>query len=143
MKALSLRQPYAELIVTGLKTIELRSWNTKHRGKFLVHASKTKAPLSDCKPFDLNPNNLDYGAIIGNVELINVKNYDDYEDSEWQDDSSKHLAGPTYQGSRKGFILKNPNKLAYPIPYKGQLNFFDVDEKILSIGKLGIDINEL
>jgi len=40
MKALSLKQPFAELIVSGKKTIELRNWNTKFRGKFLVHASK-------------------------------------------------------------------------------------------------------
>ena len=40
MKALSLKQPFAELIVSGKKTIELRNWNTKFRGKFLIHASK-------------------------------------------------------------------------------------------------------
>jgi len=39
-KCLSLRQPYAELIVSGRKTIELRKWNTRFRGEFLVHASK-------------------------------------------------------------------------------------------------------
>ena len=40
MKCLSLRQPYAELLVSGKKTIELRKWNTNFRGKFLIHASK-------------------------------------------------------------------------------------------------------
>jgi len=36
----SLKQPYAELLVSRKKTIELRNWNTSFRGKFLVHASK-------------------------------------------------------------------------------------------------------
>ena len=40
MKALSLKQPYAELVVSGRKTIELRKWKTNFRGEFLVHASK-------------------------------------------------------------------------------------------------------
>ena len=40
LKCLSLRQPYADLVVTGRKTIETRKWNTNFRGKFLVHASK-------------------------------------------------------------------------------------------------------
>ena len=40
MKTLSLKQPFAELVVSGKKTIELRNWNTKFRGKFLIHASK-------------------------------------------------------------------------------------------------------
>ena len=38
MKCLSLKQPYAELLVSGKKTIELRIWNTKFRGEFLMHA---------------------------------------------------------------------------------------------------------
>ena len=40
-KCLSLRQPYAELVVSGRKTIELRKWNTRFRGEFLIHASKS------------------------------------------------------------------------------------------------------
>jgi hypothetical protein len=37
---LSLRQPYAELVVDGRKIIETRRWNTNFRGIFLIHASK-------------------------------------------------------------------------------------------------------
>jgi ASCH domain len=37
-KCLSIRQPYAELVVSGRKTIELRKWITRFRGEFLVHA---------------------------------------------------------------------------------------------------------
>ena len=48
MKCLSVCQPFAELIVQGKKTIELRKWNTKFRGEFLVHAAK-KILREDCK----------------------------------------------------------------------------------------------
>ena len=40
VKSLSLNQPYAELLISGKKTIEVRRWNTNFRGQFLVHASK-------------------------------------------------------------------------------------------------------
>lgn len=40
MKALSLIQPWATLIVLGEKRIETRSWPTKHRGHLAIHASK-------------------------------------------------------------------------------------------------------
>ena len=48
MKCLSICQPFAELIVEGKKTIELRKWNTKFRGEFLVHAARNML-LEDCK----------------------------------------------------------------------------------------------
>lgn len=39
MKALSIRQPWAWLILHGGKDIENRSWNTNFRGRFLIHAA--------------------------------------------------------------------------------------------------------
>lgn len=41
MKALSIKQPWAWLIVRGLKDIENRQWLTNYRGDILIHASKT------------------------------------------------------------------------------------------------------
>lgn len=38
MKALTIRQPWAQLIAIGAKTIETRSWPTKHRGRIAIHA---------------------------------------------------------------------------------------------------------
>jgi len=40
VKALSVCQPYASLLVAGLKTIETRTWSTQYRGKLLICASK-------------------------------------------------------------------------------------------------------
>lgn len=37
MKALSIRQPYAALVLSGLKTLEIRSWKTRYRGPLLIH----------------------------------------------------------------------------------------------------------
>ena len=68
MKCLSLKQPFAELLVSGKKTIELRKRNTKFRGKFLTHASKN---LDKERAISLNINYTKFSqaAIIGAAEL--------------------------------------------------------------------------
>ncbi len=37
--AISLKQPWATLLVHGLKTIEVRRWSTPRRGRVLIHAA--------------------------------------------------------------------------------------------------------
>ena len=63
MKCLSVCQPFAELIIQGKKTIELRKWNTKFRGEFLVHAAKNIL-IDDCKRMKIS-SSITTGAIIG------------------------------------------------------------------------------
>ena len=53
MKCLSLKQPFADLLALGEKIIELRKWNTKYRGKILVHASKN-IDMEACKRLDID-----------------------------------------------------------------------------------------
>lgn len=47
IKALSVRQPWANLIASRKKTIEVREWRTKHRGPLLICASK-RPPVPPC-----------------------------------------------------------------------------------------------
>lgn len=47
MKALSIRQPWAWLIVNGYKDIENRNWDTKYRGQVLIHASSKRPTKSE------------------------------------------------------------------------------------------------
>jgi len=41
LKALSLKQPWATLVIRGLKKFETRSWKTSHRGRLAIVSSKT------------------------------------------------------------------------------------------------------
>ena len=117
MKTLSLKQPFAELIVSGKKTIELRNWNTKFRGKFLIHASK----IPDSKAMKkFNFDKLPTGVIIGEAELIDVKKYEN--DLEHKKDKDKHLADSSW--GKYGFILKNAKRVK-PIEAKGKLGFWE------------------
>jgi hypothetical protein len=47
MKAITIRQPWAQLIAAGLKTIETRSWPTKYRGPLAIHAGLRPHPFED------------------------------------------------------------------------------------------------
>ena len=68
MKVLTVKEPWASLIIDGYKKYEFRSWKTSYRGKVLIHAGKSieKNNLELFKDY-----NLDYswGYIIGEVEL--------------------------------------------------------------------------
>ena len=69
MKVLTIKQPWATLIVEGYKKYEFRSWKTKYRGKILIHAglSLEKDANERFKGYNLNH---EYGCIIGEAELV-------------------------------------------------------------------------
>ena len=123
MKCLSICQPFAELIIQNKKTIELRTWNTKIRGEFLVHAP-IKIRKEAYEKLKIKKR-LTTGAIIGKVELYDVKKYESLK--EIQIDKKKHHASIKSQEKRFGFILKNAKPFRVPIPWKGQLGFFNVN----------------
>lgn len=123
MKCISIRQPYAELLVSGKKTIELRNWNTNFRGQFLIHASKN-VDTEALESLGVDYKMLTYGAIIGTAILFDVKQYKNK--AELEIDKNKHYADIKNFGFRKyGFMVKNAKRLS-SVPYRGQLNFFEV-----------------
>lgn len=117
MKTLSLKQPFAELILQGRKTIELRKWNTSFRGEFLIHASKTPDKES-MEKFGLKE--LPLGAIVGKARLVGVKHYSNEE--EHRKDRDKHLASDSW--GDYGFVLEKPERIK-PIFCKGNLGFWE------------------
>jgi hypothetical protein len=122
MKALSIKQPWAWMIIHSGKDIENRSWHTKHRGRFLVHASKgmTRKGYAEAIHFAIQAGTLmtpwdvpsfeqlERGGIIGSVELV---------------DSLDTSESPWYMGE-KAFLLRDPKPLAF-MSYKGKLQFFE------------------
>lgn len=118
--ALSIRQPWAWLIVNGWKPVENRDWHTGFTGRIYVHAGKgmTRDEYEDAKDFALAINNsipfpkfeeLERGGIVGEVTITGcVKE----SDSRW-------FVG-TY-----GFTLEAAKPLPFR-PCKGALGFFNV-----------------
>ena len=144
MKALTIKQPWASLIVHGIKDIENRTWKTDYRGPLLIHASKTIYG-GNLKGF-LNKEQLDavgeeydevvreqlthVGAIIGRVDLVDC--VVDHE-SVWaeHDDEIFNSLSPTFPHPKKrtvyNWVLANPVQFIKPIPCPGKLSLWDYD----------------
>lgn len=122
MKALSIKQPFAELILQKRKKIELRKWNTKFRGEFLIHAPKIPDKKSMNK---FGFSNLPCGFIVGRANLTDVKKYD--SEKEHKKDRNLHLASSLW--GRYGFILDDVKRINLT-PCGGKLNFFEFNGKI-------------
>ncbi len=123
MKCLSVSQPFADLIISGKKIIELRSWNTNFRGEFLIHAP-LKIRADDCKRLKIKKKFVT-GAIIGKAEIYKVKKYDSFK--EIRSDQKLHLASKKFKTKTFGFMLKNVKSFRVPISCKGRLGFFEVN----------------
>ncbi len=134
MKCLSVCQPFAELIVSGRKTVELRPWNTKFRGEFLVHAP-TKVRDADCRRLGMGAD-LPVGVIVGRAEVYDVRRYE--TEQEMMADSGRHMAGAPGK-YRYGFILRNARRLRIPVPCKGSLGFFEADLPVPRIGRSDLE----
>jgi hypothetical protein len=123
LKCLSISQPFADLIISGKKSIELRNWNTNFRGEFLVHAP-LKIRINDAKRLKINKKFIT-GSIIGKVQLYDVKKYNSIKEINL--DQKFHFSIKKFQTKTFGFLLKNAKPLRIPIPWKGQLGIFDVN----------------
>ncbi len=127
MKCISLKQPYAELLASGKKTIETRGWSTKFRGSFLIHASKT-VDVEACKYYEIDTDKIAKGAIIGKAVIYDVKKY--LNNKEFSLDKNKHLSLKKLVNNKNmyGFLIKDAIKLEDAVPYLGKIGFFDVYE---------------
>lgn len=123
MKCISISQPFADLIISGKKNIELRSWNTSFRGELLIHAP-LKIKKVDVKRLKIEKKFVT-GAIIGKVQLYDVKKYNSTKEIKL--DQKFHCSTKKFQNKTFGFMLKNSKPLRIPIPWKGQLGIFDAN----------------
>jgi hypothetical protein len=122
VKALSFRQPWAELVLQGRKTMDLRTWSTRHRGPLAIYASQT-VEKEACLLHGLDPDQLTTGAVIGLVDLTGVIELDQ---AAYDARISQHLRGRHFQEPLFGWELANPRSLSDPVPVRGRLLLFDV-----------------
>ncbi len=120
MKVLSLKQPWAALVMQGRKKIEIRKWNTAFRGPFLIHASGNRDEEA-MKRFGFKEEDLPRQAIVGKAELVDVKQYKTEED--FKKDKDKHLA--TWGRGSYGFILGKVETMKEIKDVKGALGFWE------------------
>jgi ASCH domain len=114
-RALTVRQPWAWLIVNGYKDVENRSWATRQRGDILIHAGMSKTDLNESvlkalrSRFSIHfPNTFLHGGVIGVVEILDCK---------------KGTSSRWHQCGLIGWVLAEPRRLPYR-KCKGALSLY-------------------
>lgn len=133
-KAISIKQPWADLIIENIKDIEIRTWNTKHRGLIAIHTGSKfdndGLKYLQQKKYYKNKTEKDFlkGYIIGyaylydTIEFRDKKHFKQYQD--------RHHNNPDwFTGSEKGFILIDITK-TFPMKQKGKLNIYKLDSAL-------------
>lgn len=127
MKALSVKNPWAALIVSGKKDIENRTWRTNYRGTIMIHCSQKRDPLGEQKLWELATRG-DYeknsaaayiphwnksGQIIGSVKIVDcVQGH--Y--SPWAEEGLWH------------WVLEDAKSFMISVPAKGKLGIWNYDQ---------------
>jgi hypothetical protein len=158
MKSLSLWQPWASLVVAGVKTIETRSWATDYRGPLAIHAAKLSymelvsivgptsylhAPLRDAGL----PNIMDVprGVILGTAELVGCYRVESFaissdnrtrpilkvNDGLLRGLTDLELSLGDFTPGRFGWMLTNPVQFGVPIPCRGHQRLWEWSEPSL------------
>lgn len=141
MQAISLKQPWAQLIVIGVKHAETRSWPTEYRGEIAVHASKAfpnwmraetwnnemfREPLNEA---GFGPKDLPLGAIVGTVEITGCYRSEEAGSMGIYHHSLEWRYGD-YTPGRWFWTLANPVMWDKPKPCRGALKIGTVPEQI-------------
>ena len=129
--ALSLKQPWAALVVTGKKTVEIRKWATAIRRRVYIHAARIPddrpegwALVSD----DLQSLAQLSGGILGAAELFACHSY--RTPAGFAADAPRHFNAPDWFVPPRmyGFAFRGATVVPF-VPYKGNVRFFTVDLK--------------
>ncbi len=126
--ALSIRQPWTELILSGRKTIEVRSWPTKYRGELWLHAGK-KTDTNALARFTLSGENICVGAILGKCELIDCVEFNDLTWEHWR---TGHLNDGILTNKSFAWFLRNPVRVPQE-PMKGRLGLMRIQTGALRV----------
>lgn len=137
---LSMHQPWASLLVMGIKTVEGRSWYTAHRGRLWI-ASTAKAPEKEEITFveqqykDMYdrfiefPESYPSGALLGCVDVVDCVTQDEYQKMDGDRSES---------GSEFVFVCENAMELLIKVPVKGKHKIWKLEQQMHKLAKNSI-----
>jgi hypothetical protein len=124
MKCISIKQPYAELILTGRKRIELRNWNILNRASNLYIHVPNKIDIEACYRYGYDPSILTETkqSIIGYMVIRYIKEYKTVD--KFKRDKCLHLSDQFY---RYGFVINSYIKIKPIKNIRGQQKVFTIN----------------
>ncbi len=142
MKCLTVRQPWAHLIIAGIKKVENRGWGTNFRGRLAVHAAARLdvkswsdvfqidgPPVAADEEVSLDGDgavlpalcDLPLGAIVGTVEVTGCLAYDDLP---------RKLRKDGFASGPFCWLLADPRPLAKAVKCKGALGLWEAPKGV-------------
>lgn len=124
MKALTIKEPWASLIVQGFKKYEFRSWKTNYRGKILIHAGLSKENIEKFNNYNLD---ISSGEIVGEAYITDCILVDEKFDK-----ALREIDSNVYCSNHVGlyaFKLEKIAKYDKKIKVKGRLGLWNYNKK--------------
>ena len=124
MKVLTIKQPWATLIMQGYKRFEFRSWQTKYRGDLLIHAGKgiDKEAIKRLEKY--LPEELPTGKILGKVTLVDcIKMSPEFKGELLKENRDIYTKGSFKENY--GWQMDNVQVFKDPIEAKGHLSLWE------------------
>jgi ASCH domain len=123
---LSIKQPWAALILDGRKDVEVRSWATSYRGPLWIHTGQ-KLDTQSNQRFELP--DLFRGGIVGSVVLWGIR---PFSVESWKAWHGRHLDNSPFNEElgKYGWIFRDPRSLSRPLPAKGTIRLFHLSDAL-------------
>ncbi len=130
VRALTIRQPWAQLIMMGRKRIETRSMRTNRTGRIYIHAATTMGPVERAAAIreGLDPDALPRGCIVGTATIDHSTPVEDFHPLAVSD--AERRRGDFSEG-RWGWVLSDVRAIETPIPASGSLSFWQVPADVV------------
>ena len=122
MKALTVCQPYAEMIAAGEKHVENRTWPTAYRGPLAIHAGRSRAWLE--RDDVLERPEMTFGAFVALTDLVECVPVAVLRSRPNWHEEAHHLSGPWC------WVLAHVDRLS-PVPYRGALGLWTVPDDVV------------
>lgn len=126
LPVLSVRQPWASYLVSGFKTLELRSWSTPYRGWIWIHTGK-KPDLDAMRLLKLDMTEFRCGGLIGLAQLDTCLLLGN--ESLWLTHRGEHLSPGYYAGPCYGWRFSDALSLPEVIACNGELGLFRLSDQ--------------
>ena len=126
MKTLTIKQPWATLIMQGYKRFEFRSWQTKYRGDLLIHAGKGIDKETMKRLVKYLPEELPYGKILGKVKLVDcIKMSPEFKELLLKENSDIYTKSSFQENY--GWQVSEVEVFDKPIEAKGHLSLWEYE----------------
>lgn len=137
---LSMHQPWASLLVQGIKKVEGRTWYTPHRGRLWIAAAAKQPTEHDIAAVEgmykalygheniAFPKQYPVSCLLGCIDLVDCLAQEDYKEEFPEGESESPYV----------FVCENPQQLTVKFPVKGQHKIWKLDPAIHKAAKGGL-----